>query len=170
MDFSSVWRTHTCRVLSPQTSYYKSSNSWNWKHSIDWRRETLKHQKLLERLTMASGVVGEEVRNKQVILKDYVSGFPKESDMQVINGTMKLKLQEGSHGIVVKNHYLSCDPYMRIRMTRVEGPNVITSYTPGSVRSLSLSLSLSLCFLGFTSSMLGTTVGIWIIIAVILIE
>ncbi|XP_030937650.1 2-alkenal reductase (NADP(+)-dependent)-like [Quercus lobata] len=81
---------------------------------------------------MASGVVGEEVRNKQVILKDYVSGFPKESDMQVINGTMKLKLQEGSHGIVVKNLYLSCDPYMRSRMTRVEGPNVFTSYTPGS--------------------------------------
>ncbi|XP_075661991.1 2-alkenal reductase (NADP(+)-dependent)-like isoform X2 [Castanea sativa] len=80
---------------------------------------------------MAS-VVGEEVRNKQVILKDYVTGFPKESDMQVINGTMKLKLQEGSHGIVVKNLYLSCDPYMRIRMTRVEGPNVFTSYTPGS--------------------------------------
>ena len=116
---------------------------------------------------MASGVVGEEVRNKQVILKDYVSGFPKESDMQVINGTMKHKLQEGSHGIVVKNLYLSCDPYMRIRMTRVEGPNVFTSYTPGSVSSLSLSLSLSLCFLGFTSSMLGTTVGIWIIIFVV---
>ncbi|KAK4566126.1 hypothetical protein RGQ29_002364 [Quercus rubra] len=80
---------------------------------------------------MASVVAGEEVRNKQVILKDYVSGFPKESDMQVINGTMKLKLQEGSHGIVVKNLYLSCDPYMRSRMTRVEGPNVFTSYTPG---------------------------------------
>ena len=97
-------------------------------HNIDWRRETLKHQKLLERLTMAS-VVGEEVRNKQVILKDYVSGFPKESDMQVINGAIKVKLQEGSHGIVVKNLYLSCDPYMRSRMTRVEGPNVFTSYT-----------------------------------------
>ncbi|KAL4599169.1 hypothetical protein ACB092_11G108000 [Castanea dentata] len=52
--------------------------------------------------------------------------------MQAINGTMKLKLQEGSHGIVVKNLYLSCDPYMRIRITRVEGPNVFTSYTPGS--------------------------------------
>nr|XP_023895559.1 2-alkenal reductase (NADP(+)-dependent)-like isoform X3 [Quercus suber] len=52
--------------------------------------------------------------------------------MQVINGTMNLKLQEGSHGIVVKNLYLSCDPYMRSRMTRVEGPNVFTSYSPGS--------------------------------------
>ena len=117
---------------------------------------------------MASGVVGEEVRNKQVILKDYVTGFPNESDMQVINGTMKLKLQEGSHGIVVKNLYLSSDRYMRIRMARVEGPNVFTSYTPGSVSSLSLSLSL--CFLGFASSMLGTTVGIWIITVVVILN
>nr|XP_023895542.1 2-alkenal reductase (NADP(+)-dependent)-like isoform X5 [Quercus suber] len=78
-------------------------------------------------------VVGVEVmRNKQVIFKDYVSGFLKESDMQVNNGTLKLKLPEGSNGIVVKNLYLSCDPYMRSRMTRVEGPNVFTSYSPGS--------------------------------------
>ncbi|XP_050259468.1 2-alkenal reductase (NADP(+)-dependent)-like isoform X2 [Quercus robur] len=78
-------------------------------------------------------VVGEEVmRNKQVILKDYVSGFLKESDMQVINGTLKLKLPEGSNGIVVKNLYLSCDPYMRNRMTRAEGPNLFTSFTPSS--------------------------------------
>ena len=136
--FLKVFGSHTCHLLSPQTSYYKSNNNWNRTHNIDWRRETLKHQKLLERLTMASVVAGEEVRNKQVILKDYVSGFPKESDMQVINGTIKLKLQEGSHGIVVKNLYLSCDPYMRSRMTRVEGPNVFTSYTPGSVSTLSL--------------------------------
>ena len=77
------------------------------------------------------------------IYNSNVTSFPKESDMQVINGTVKLKLQEGSHGIVVKNLYLSYDPYMCIRMTRVEGPNVFTSYTPGSVSSLSLSLLLS---------------------------
>ncbi|KAK7833196.1 2-alkenal reductase (nadp(+)-dependent) [Quercus suber] len=72
------------------------------------------------------------MRNKQVIFKDYVSGFLKESDMQVNNGTLKLKLPEGSNGIVVKNLYLSCDPYMRNRMTRVEGPNHFTSFTPSS--------------------------------------
>uniref|UniRef100_A0A2N9GZ42 Enoyl reductase (ER) domain-containing protein n=1 Tax=Fagus sylvatica TaxID=28930 RepID=A0A2N9GZ42_FAGSY len=87
---------------------------------------------------MASVVVGnggngvEEVRNKQVIFRDYVSGFPKESDMQVSTGTLKLKLPEGSNGILVKNLYLSCDPYMRLRMTRIEGPNVFTSFTPAS--------------------------------------
>jgi len=35
----------------------------------------------------------EEVANKQVILKDYVmSGFPKNSDMNVITSSIKLKV------------------------------------------------------------------------------
>ncbi|CAB4319281.1 unnamed protein product [Prunus armeniaca] len=46
------------------------------------------------------------MRNKQVILKDYVSGFPKESDLQV-------------------NLYLSCDPGSGNRY-------VINSFNPGS--------------------------------------
>ncbi|XP_061993895.1 NADPH-dependent oxidoreductase 2-alkenal reductase-like [Rosa rugosa] len=55
-----------------------------------------------------------EVRNKQVILKKYVSaGLPKESDMAVVTTTTKLKLPEGSGGVLVKNLYFSCDPYMR---------------------------------------------------------
>ncbi len=96
---------------------------------------------------MASVVIGngdngvEEVRNKKVIFRDYVSGFPKESDMQVRTGTLKLKLPEESNGILVKNLYLSCDPYMRLRMTRIEGPNVFTSFTPASVSNLSSLLS-----------------------------
>jgi hypothetical protein len=46
---------------------------------------------------MAS-VGGEVVSNKQVILRDYVSGFPKESDMYVTTaGTVKLKVPEGSN-------------------------------------------------------------------------
>ncbi|KAL4631912.1 hypothetical protein ACB092_04G013000 [Castanea dentata] len=60
-----------------------------------------------------------EVSNKQVIFKDYVSGFPKESDMYLkTNGTIKLKVPEGSNGLLVKNLYLSCDPYMRNRMKK----------------------------------------------------
>ena len=60
--------------------------------------------------------VGEEVSNKQVIFKDYVTGFPKESDMYVTTSTIKLKLPQGSNGVLVKNLYLSCDPFIRIRM------------------------------------------------------
>ncbi|XP_057477890.1 2-alkenal reductase (NADP(+)-dependent)-like [Actinidia eriantha] len=69
--------------------------------------------------------------NKQIILRDYVSGFPKESDMLVRSGSMGLKVAEGSNGVVVKNLYLSCDPYMRIRMLQLKD-NYVPSFTPGS--------------------------------------
>ena len=59
-------------------------------------------------------------------------------------GTIKLKVPEGSKAVVVKNLYLSCDPYMRTRMKILDAPYYIDSFTPGSVLSLSLSLSLSL--------------------------
>ena len=88
---------------------------------------------------MASGADDEQVRNKQVILKDFVSGFPKESDMYVsTNGTIKLKVPEGSNGVVVKNLYLSCDPYMRNRMkkpiTENDDMESIDNLKPGLVR------------------------------------
>ena len=54
----------------------------------------------------------ESVSNKQVIFEDYVSGFPKESDMRVTTSTTKLKVPDDCNGILVKNLYLSCDPYM----------------------------------------------------------
>ncbi|CAL0302553.1 unnamed protein product [Lupinus luteus] len=65
-----------------------------------------------------------EVSNKQVFLRNYVSGFPKESDMYLVEGTITLKLPEGSNDVLLKNLYLSCDPYMRTRMNKVEGPQV----------------------------------------------
>ncbi|CAL5417139.1 unnamed protein product [Camellia sinensis] len=77
-------------------------------------------------------VVGEEVSNKQIILKEYVSGFPKESDMVMKTGTIRLKLPEDSkNAILVKNLYLSCDPYMRSRMRKSE-ENYVEPFTPGS--------------------------------------
>ncbi|KAL6275064.1 hypothetical protein ACE6H2_025756 [Prunus campanulata] len=75
------------------------------------------------------------MRNKQVILRDTVSGFPKESDMQVTTGSIELKLTEGSSSgaVLVKNLYLSCDPYMRGRMTkRHPGDSYVNSFNPGS--------------------------------------
>jgi NADPH-dependent curcumin reductase CurA len=81
---------------------------------------------------MAS-VNGEEVvSNKQVILMEYVSGYPKESDMVVTTVTVELKVPLGSKAVLVKNLYLSCDPYMRNRM-RPAAESYIGSYTLGSV-------------------------------------
>ena len=39
-------------------------------------------------------MAGEEaVSNKQAILSDYVTGFPKESDMKIITGSINLRCQ-----------------------------------------------------------------------------
>ncbi|RDX88616.1 2-alkenal reductase (NADP(+)-dependent), partial [Mucuna pruriens] len=73
-----------------------------------------------------------QVSNKQVILRDYVSGFPKESDMNIVEGTITLKLPEGSNDVLIKNLYLSCDPYMRILMNKMDGPEGFRNYIPGS--------------------------------------
>jgi len=80
-----------------------------------------------------------EVRNKQVVLKNYVVGFPKESDMNIVVGTITLNVPQGSSDMLVKNLYLSCDPYMRLLMTKEENPSLgVVTYTPHSV-------TLSLC-------------------------
>ncbi|KAF7132424.1 hypothetical protein RHSIM_Rhsim09G0005900 [Rhododendron simsii] len=73
-----------------------------------------------------------EVSNKQVILRDYVmSGFPKESDFEFKTSKLRLNVAEGSKSVVLKNLYLSCDPYMRGRMTNSIG-SYVASFTPGS--------------------------------------
>lgn len=82
-----------------------------------------------------------EVKNKQVIFKEYVEGSPKESDMNFTDAaTIKLKLpddeDEASKAVLVKNLYLSCDPVMRIYMRKPgdETSAYFTPYAPGSVR------------------------------------
>ncbi|KAK7854683.1 2-alkenal reductase (nadp(+)-dependent) [Quercus suber] len=75
--------------------------------------------------------LGQEMRNKQVILRGYVTGFPKESDMCVTTtSTIKLKVPEGSNAVLVKNLYLSCDPSQRARMTNYESPFFVPSSLP----------------------------------------
>ncbi|KAB5548549.1 hypothetical protein DKX38_011955 [Salix brachista] len=65
----------------------------------------------------------QEVSNKRVALKNYVTGFPKESDLQIITtDTIRLRVPEGTKdAVLVKNLYLSCDPYMRERMSASDG-------------------------------------------------
>lgn len=74
-----------------------------------------------------------EVRNKQVILRNDVTGFPKESDMELIEGSIILKVPEGSNELLLKNLYLSCDPYMRLKMTKSDASDFFASYAPGVV-------------------------------------
>lgn len=77
-------------------------------------------------------MAGVEVSNKQVILKDYVTGMPKESDMLIKCTKLPLQLKDGSRDILVKNLYLSCDPYMRGRMKNIAS-YFTAPFTPGLV-------------------------------------
>ena len=75
------------------------------------------------------------VRNKQVILKDYVNGYVKSSDMVVTSDTTaRLELPKNDNGLILsKNLYLSCDPYMRNRMNKTIEGSYVDSFTPGLV-------------------------------------
>ncbi|KAK7295812.1 hypothetical protein RJT34_18724 [Clitoria ternatea] len=71
------------------------------------------------------------VENKQVILKGYVDEVPKETDMEMKVSKLELKPpSQGSSAILVKNLYLSCDPYMRGRMRDFHG-SYIPPFVPG---------------------------------------
>ncbi|KAL0004207.1 hypothetical protein SO802_011768 [Lithocarpus litseifolius] len=74
----------------------------------------------------------EEVENKQVILKGYVDILPNESDMEIKVSKIKLKAPKGSGAFLVKNLYLSCDPYMRGRMRKIQAANYLfLPFVPG---------------------------------------
>ncbi|KAK2998075.1 hypothetical protein RJ639_025384, partial [Escallonia herrerae] len=84
--------------------------------------ESARHKKLD---TEASAVINIEG-------KDYVGGVPpKESDRELKTGTMTLKVPQVVKGVVVKNLYLSCDPYMLTRMRKLQG-SYVESFTRGS--------------------------------------
>jgi NADPH-dependent curcumin reductase CurA len=74
-----------------------------------------------------------EVSNKRVILKQFVTGFPTEDDMELVTATVRLTVPPGSAAVIVKNLYLSCDPYMRSRMTRHKEPSYVPDFVPGEV-------------------------------------
>ncbi|KAJ3674281.1 hypothetical protein LUZ60_004897 [Juncus effusus] len=73
----------------------------------------------------------------KVILKNYVNGKASESHMEVVKEettAVGSKLPEGSTDeILLKNLYLSCDPFMRGRMSKHDEPSYISDYIPGQV-------------------------------------
>ncbi|OIT23038.1 PREDICTED: 2-alkenal reductase (NADP(+)-dependent)-like [Nicotiana attenuata] len=73
--------------------------------------------------------------NKQVLFKNYVEGYPKESDFELRSTMISSQIPQGSKGLFVKNLYLGCDPYMRHKMSLHESKDVslLTSFKPGSV-------------------------------------
>ncbi|KAL6905893.1 hypothetical protein ACP4OV_003494 [Aristida adscensionis] len=75
--------------------------------------------------------MASEVRNRRVILKRYVTGLPAEEDMELVDGVARLAVPAGSAGVVLKNLYVSCDPYMRGRMSKHQQPSYVPDFLPG---------------------------------------
>lgn len=69
--------------------------------------------------------------NQRVILKRYITEQPVESDMEVQVVKTTLQLEKGTQDVLLKNLYLSCDPYMRNRM-KENKDSYIQPFTPGS--------------------------------------
>ncbi|OEL15504.1 NADP-dependent alkenal double bond reductase P1 [Dichanthelium oligosanthes] len=67
---------------------------------------------------MADGKEAAVATNKKVVLKRYVTGFATEEDMEVVVDTVRLQVPEGSTAVLLKNLYLSCDPWIRGRMSK----------------------------------------------------
>uniref|UniRef100_J3N798 Enoyl reductase (ER) domain-containing protein n=1 Tax=Oryza brachyantha TaxID=4533 RepID=J3N798_ORYBR len=67
-----------------------------------------------------AGGDGETVRNKKVVLRRYVTGSLTVGDMEVITSAVRPRVPPGTPApaVMVKNLYLSCDPWMRGRMTK----------------------------------------------------
>jgi NADPH-dependent curcumin reductase CurA len=74
--------------------------------------------------------------NRCVILKEYVEGYPREEHMELLPGVeipLRLSSDEPAGSVLVKNLYLSCDPYMRPRMSRPVRQSYTPAFVPGSV-------------------------------------
>lgn len=77
--------------------------------------------------------MAEVLVNKQIVLKDYVVGYPKDTDLELRQSTLPTPIKAPEGGLLVKNLYLSCDPYMRGRMSKPQPNRYTNSFTPGHV-------------------------------------
>ena len=70
-----------------------------------------------------------------MILKKYMNGSPKESDMYLKTGSISLKVEQGTSAVIIKNLYLSCDLYSMNRMKDHNDHEGYSSDLPSSVSS-----------------------------------
>ncbi|GJM92226.1 hypothetical protein PR202_ga08669 [Eleusine coracana subsp. coracana] len=82
---------------------------------------------------MEQGRQPAAARSRKVVLRAYIDRAPREDDMELVDGgDVALRVPEGAGpAVLVKNLYLSCDPYMRGRMRDFHG-SYIPPFKPGS--------------------------------------
>lgn len=82
-----------------------------------------------------------EVTNRFITIKNPVDGAPRESDFETKAEALSLKLEPGSSDIIVKNLYVSIDPYQINRLKSHSSSQSASSFAvriiPGDVSHLS---------------------------------
>ncbi|KAK6148380.1 hypothetical protein DH2020_019292 [Rehmannia glutinosa] len=70
-----------------------------------------------------------EVRNKYVVKKNHIDGVPNESDFSICEELLSLKLHShvSNNVVIVKNLYVSIDPYQINRMKPHSSSHIIAS-------------------------------------------
>ncbi|CAL4957508.1 unnamed protein product [Urochloa decumbens] len=74
--------------------------------------------------------------NRRVVLKEYVEGYPREEHMELLPATeipLHLTSDNPPGSVLVRNLCLSCDPYMRLKMSRPLRASYTDGFVPGSV-------------------------------------
>ncbi|CAL4950810.1 unnamed protein product [Urochloa decumbens] len=75
--------------------------------------------------------------NRRVVLKEYVEGYPREEHMELLlpgaEVPLRLAGDDPPGSVLVRNLCLSCDPYMRLKMSRPLGASYAAAFVPGSV-------------------------------------
>ncbi|ONK57884.1 uncharacterized protein A4U43_C09F5200 [Asparagus officinalis] len=82
---------------------------------------------------MAASLTESRASNKQIIFKNYVTGYPKQEDMILTSSSISLQIPDGSTSLILKNLFLSCDPYMRGKMSEPIIKSYTDAFTPGEV-------------------------------------
>ncbi|XP_052110685.1 uncharacterized protein LOC107465161 isoform X3 [Arachis duranensis] len=76
-----------------------------------------------------------EVSNKYIVIKHHFEDAPKESDFEIKTETLDLSVEEGSDDMIVKNLYISINPFQINRMKSFSASQDVISYstriTPG---------------------------------------
>ncbi|KAE7998871.1 hypothetical protein FH972_003369 [Carpinus fangiana] len=78
-----------------------------------------------------------EVSNRYITIKTHVDGAPKESHFELKTAALLLSAESGSNDVIVKNLYVSIDPYQINRMKSQSSSQKAISFsvgiTPGEI-------------------------------------
>lgn len=78
-----------------------------------------------------------EVANRYITIKTHIDGEPKESDFELRTLALDISVDPGSNDIIVKNLYVSIDPYQLNRMKSFSSSQKAIGFaaaiTPGEV-------------------------------------